>query len=654
MYLVCLLGAIALLLLLLLGADIFVEASPELPSSFVYLVSGFSILLVAKTLAVVFRRRAPPSAGTVPTATVAPATIVTLNRVVAATLGGAAGGLAGFYVGGFVSLALGMLFIPGGEVGMRALVVPGIDLGTVGGAALGARLGWKLMLCLSIAGGLLQYNSNCSRQWHWAWKRGRPIGPVVKRWWRFAEDASARRVCILLLVLASLTLVGKYLRTQPPELSHVYVHAERTHQVIVGFGTGFDHVAKQCIDALKIPQDRERVYDLLYGDRGVRLNIVRLPISPHARPLPESQGLHFDWSGDKLTQDMRQALQPVLKRTKPILYAVPLTPPPQWKTNGQTMHGGSLRPEHYRDYAFYLTDFLQYQHQIGMGIDVLSLQNEPTIAATWDSCLWTGEELRDFIKLLAPMIRSRGLDTRLMLSDDSNWRNAWAHLEPTLQDPQACAYLSIMASHSYGKCDDLERQGFAAAADKNGKQVWMSEMSLVTPLQTDDPGMTAALRIARYMHQDLVVGHAAVWVFCFGIYNSKYQGSLGVLSPADGQGALVIPKRLWAMANYSRFVRPGSKLMESQSDVLETSAFLNAAGDGFVIVAVNNTPQPRPAVYHFGGGDYTVAEVRAIATTSSLNLGNVRVPETLPHGFFTVLLPSSVTTFVGKFGARPH
>jgi DNA-directed RNA polymerase beta subunit len=56
---------------------------------------------------------------------------------------------------------------------------------------------------------------------------------------------------------------------------------------------------------------------------------------------------------------------------------------------------------HYQDYAKYLIDFLDYYHKIlGVNIDVLSLQNEPNVTAPWDSCIWTGAELRDFLKIL--------------------------------------------------------------------------------------------------------------------------------------------------------------------------------------------------------------------------------------------------------------
>lgn len=77
--------------------------------------------------------------------------------------------------------------------------------------------------------------------------------------------------------------------------------------------------------------NRVRAYDLLYGDKGVRLNVVRLTVSPNAQPLqirarhPNAAGLRYDWAADENTQSAWRSLQPVLNRQKPILYAVPFT-----------------------------------------------------------------------------------------------------------------------------------------------------------------------------------------------------------------------------------------------------------------------------------------------------------------------------------------
>ena len=191
-----------------------------------------------------------------------------------------------------------------------------------------------------------------------------------------------------------------------------------------------------------------------------------------------------------------------------------------------------------------------------------------------------------------------------------------------------------MASHSYGSFEDKARRQFAAASARNGKPVWMSEMSLMFPPAPDDPGMNAAMQIARYLHRDLVEGRASAWIYCFAIFTSKFPGSMGVLSPADGQGPLrgklVVPKRFWTMANYSHFVRPGWKLMQIDGVGFANTGFVNPKGDGFVIVALNPSAQPQPTAYEFGQG--TIGSVEAFATTADLDLARIPRLRRIPMG----------------------
>jgi len=310
------------------------------------------------------------------------------------------------------------------------------------------------------------------------------------------------------------------------------VHPDTTHQTMIGFGAGFNETAEALIETIASQADRGKAYDLLYGEPGARLNIVRLVVSPLAQPIAGVPGApRYDWAHEAGTQSEWTAIQPIFKRTRPILYAVPFTPPARWKMNSKStdgLSGGSLNPKYYQAYAEYLADFLTYYHSVlGVDIAVLSLQNEPGVPAPWHSCVWNGEQLRDFLKVLVPVVRARGLNTKFMLSEGTNWSGAMLHLIPTLADSQARGLLGAMASHSYNGPNELEaRRDFAKASARNGLPVWMSEMSLMQPPQPDDPGMTAALAIADYIHRDVTDAHASAWIYCFAIFRSAFPGSM--------------------------------------------------------------------------------------------------------------------------------
>jgi O-glycosyl hydrolase len=125
---------------------------------------------------------------------------------------------------------------------------------------------------------------------------------------------------------------------------------------------------------------------------------------------------------------------------------------------------------------------------------------------------------------------------------------------------------------------------------------------------------------------------------------------MGVLSPADGpdalRGTLVVPKRFWAMANYSHFVGPEWKLIRIDGAGFDNTAFVNPKNNSFAVIVVNSSEKPQTAAYDFG--DWTIGAVGAFATTADLNLARTEPPVTQPHRFNATLSPMSVTTFVGE------
>jgi len=483
---------------------------------------------------------------------------------------------------------------------------------------------------------------------------------------------------IAFVILFFIFLISGVAQAQQPD-ALLILHPDTTFQTMTGFGSGFNSDA--YINEITKPEDRKRAYDLLYGSHmhGTRLNIIRLVVSNTAREVTKTSPLNakhfkYDWSSDPNTQKMWNAIQPILGMTKPIIYVVPFSSPIQWKksvppylkdknNNPNPNWGGSLDPSYYQDYAEYLVDFLDYYHRIlGVDIDVLSLQNEPGIAAKWPSCIWSKDELQTFIKILKPVIHARGLKTKLMLSEGTAWSGAWNHLESTLLDPKALPLLNIMASHSYGPKYDPARAQFALASEKYKLPVWMSEMSLMIPPEQDDITMKAALRVADYMHRDIYFGRASAWIYCFSIFTYKFPGTMGILAPADKpgeEGTLIIPKRFWAMANYSQFVRPLWKVMKIEGTFgsialkdTNTTGFISPKDDEYVVVSVNPGDVARKINYNFGG--WTIGKtVDSYCTSEGHDLAANVIPLTsAEHNFTATVPPFSVVTFKGKLIQR--
>lgn len=75
------------------------------------------------------------------------------------------------------------------------------------------------------------------------------------------------------------------------------------------------------------------------------------------------------------------------------LMASPWSPPACLKSNANMNGGGKLRPEHYRDWAQLIVEYLLEYQRHGIRIRSLSIQNEPVAVKPWDSCLYSVEEV---------------------------------------------------------------------------------------------------------------------------------------------------------------------------------------------------------------------------------------------------------------------
>lgn len=73
-------------------------------------------------------------------------------------------------------------------------------------------------------------------------------------------------------------------------------------------------------------------------------------------------------------------------------------------------NGGSLKPEFYGSWAKYLVKYIQAYLDEGIPVTMLTMQNESIAATDWDSCVWTAEEQKKFLKeFLYPEMKRAGL-----------------------------------------------------------------------------------------------------------------------------------------------------------------------------------------------------------------------------------------------------
>ncbi|XXM73224.1 glycoside hydrolase family 30 protein [Lysinibacillus sphaericus] len=132
------------------------------------------------------------------------------------------------------------------------------------------------------------------------------------------------------------------------------------------------------------------------------------------------------------------------------IVASPWSPPPWMKSNGEMNNGGKLLPEFEGVWAEYYSKYIDAMKKEGVAIWGITIQNEPEAKQIWDSCLYTGEEERDFIKKhLGPSLERNGHGDVKVIIWDHNRDVIFERASAVLSDPEAAKYVWGTGSHWY-------------------------------------------------------------------------------------------------------------------------------------------------------------------------------------------------------------
>jgi glucosylceramidase len=132
------------------------------------------------------------------------------------------------------------------------------------------------------------------------------------------------------------------------------------------------------------------------------------------------------------------------------LFASPWRPPGWMKDNNNMLQGGKLKKEFYDNWALYYTKFIKEYEKSGIPIWGLSVQNEPMAKQRWESCIYTAEEERDFIKNhLGPTLAKEGLADKKLIAWDHNRDLIYQRAQTYFDDPEASKYIWGIGFHWY-------------------------------------------------------------------------------------------------------------------------------------------------------------------------------------------------------------
>lgn len=419
----------------------------------------------------------------------------------------------------------------------------------------------------------------------------------------------------------------------PPDIpdmgpaASLWVAPGETFQTMEGFGGAFTEAGAHSWLQLSPPQ-REALlkayFDPVSGHGytfcRVHMNSCDFALGNYAQAATPGDAALNDFS----IQRDEQALLPFILAAQRVagrplkLLASPWSPPPWMKSNGQMNHGGHLLPEYRSVWAQCYVRFIQAYAQHGVPIWGVSVQNEPMAVQRWDSCIYSAEEERDFVRdHLGPAFEAAGLGHVKIVIWDHNRDLMVERAGMVFSDPAASKYIWGTGFHWYGE-DHFDHVQLVHDA-------WPDKQLLFTEgCQEGGPhagSWALGERYARSMVND--INRWTVGWIDWNLLLDQHGGpnhvgnfcSAPILVDTE-QDRFECQSSYHYIGHFARFVRPGARriLCAASREALEATAFVNPDG-GVVVVALNRTAQPQPFALNVGGSSYRAAlPARSIAT----------------------------------------
>jgi glucosylceramidase len=406
----------------------------------------------------------------------------------------------------------------------------------------------------------------------------------------------------------------------------VFVDPSKTYQTFLGIGGALTDASAETF--AKLPADRQReILDAYFDARkGIGYTFARTNI--HSCDFSSASYTYVD-EGDRELKSFsvahdRQYRIPFIKRAaaaaggRLTLFASPWSPPAFMKSNNDMLHGGKLRPEFYQPWADYYAKFVKAYQAEGVPVWGVSVQNEPMATQTWESCIFTAEEERDFLKNhLGPTMRREGLADKKIIAWDHNRDLIYQRASTILADPEAAKYVWGIGYHWYEPWSGGEpmfdnvrlvhetfpdkhlvfTEGCNDAFDAKRLNDWKLGEHYGHSMINDFNNGTAAWTDWNVL-LDETGGPNHVGNFCFAPVHADTR-----------TGKLTYTNAFHYIGHFSKFIRPGAKRIAaspSRSALLST-AFMNA--DGRASVVVMNRGEKEVPYYLWVAGE--AAEVKS-------------------------------------------
>ncbi|WP_282037522.1 glycoside hydrolase family 30 protein [Saccharicrinis aurantiacus] len=403
------------------------------------------------------------------------------------------------------------------------------------------------------------------------------------------------------------TSFGKAIQPLETELA-VFVNPSKQFQTFIGIGGAITDAVTEVFDQLSAPKQKE-LMDAYYGPNGIDYTLLRTTI--HSSDFGSESYTYIE-EGDKdlktfsIDRDKKLRI-PMIKEAMRLasdsllFYVSPWSPPAFMKGRENMLRGGSLLPEFYQSWASYYAKFIKAYEAEGMPIWGLTIQNEPMAVQTWESCVYTAEEERDFLKnYLGPTLENEGLGDKNIVVWDHNRDLITQRANTIFGDPEAAKYAWGIGFHWYERWaggesmwDNLKNvkesypdkellftEGCIESFDVTEYQRWSNGerygKSMINDFNAGTVGWTDWNILLDHTGGPNHVGN-----FCFAPIHADTRTDELIYTPS-----------YYYIGHFSKFIRPGAKRVSTSCSrsYFHSTSFLNTDGS-MVTVVMNDTDE---------------------------------------------------------------
>ncbi len=376
-------------------------------------------------------------------------------------------------------------------------------------------------------------------------------------------------------------------------------------RTVLGFGGCFNELGWEALCLADRKQKEEYIKELFSKDE-CGFNYGRIPIGANDFSLDwyscdETEGdyelKHFTIERDKkyTIPFIHEAMK---YQTDFTLFASPWSPP-TWMKTKKAYNNGRIKMEDgiLKAYAGYFVKFVEAYRNEGIDISQVHVQNEPMANQKFPSCLWSGENMRDFIKdYLGPAFERSGLPTEIWLGTvngpffDFMMPQAAPFCEfydqfanTILSDEKARGYLTGVGLQWGGKhvmqqiADSYPEMRYMQTESEcgDGKNTWEHMEYIFNQMWFY---FRNGAERYTYWNMALQDGGISTWGW--------EQNSLCTVNPQTGQ--LVRQPEFYLMKHLSYYVKKGAKVLSTKGHwTSNTIAFENTDGSIILVVGSN-------------------------------------------------------------------